>query len=98
MSNDFRLRGALAFTEANAVRGAVLSLMYALGIGLPFVLIGVFFERAITPLRWLRNHRRRIQQLGGVMLLALGVLLVTGLWDHFAIEMRTWISNTGLLI
>jgi len=88
----------LAFTEANATRGALLSLVYALGLGLPFILIGVFFERAVTPLRWMRNHRRRIQQLGGVMLIALGVLLVTGLWDQFAIEMRTWISGTGVLL
>lgn len=88
----------LAFTEANATRGALLSLVYALGIGLPFMLIGLFFERALTPLRWIRQHRRRIQQFGGLMLLALGVLLVTGLWDQFAIEMRTWISNSSVLI
>lgn len=88
----------LAFTEANAMRGALLSLIYGLGLGLPFILIGLFFERALAPLRWLRNHRRRVQQIGGLMLLALGVMLVTGLWDQFAIEMRTWISSSGVLL
>lgn len=88
----------LAFTEANATRGALLSLIYGLGLGLPFILIGLFFERAIAPLRWLRNHRRRVQQIGGLMLLALGIMLVTGLWDQFAIEMRTWISSSGVLL
>ena len=88
----------LAFTEANATRGAVLSLAYGLGLGVPFILIGIFFEHALTPLRWLRNHRRRVQQLGGLLLIALGVMLVTGLWDQFAIEMRTWFSGTGVLL
>ena len=80
------------------MRGALLSLIYGLGLGLPFILIGLFFERALAPLRWLRNHRRRVQQIGGLMLLALGVMLVTGLWDQFAIEMRTWISSSGVLL
>lgn len=88
----------LAFTEANAARGAALSLAYGLGLGLPFILIGLFFERALTPLRWLRVHRRRVQQFGGLLLLALGVLLVTGLWDQVAIELRTWFSGTGVLL
>lgn len=88
----------LAFTEANATRGAVLSLAYGLGLGLPFILIGLFFERALTPLRWMRNHRRRIQQFGGLLLIALGLLLVTGAWDQLAIEMRTWFSGTGVLL
>lgn len=88
----------LAFTEANATRGAVLSLAYGLGLGVPFILIGIFFERALTPLRWLRNHRRRVQQLGGLLLIALGVMLVTGLWDQLAIEMRTWFSGAGVLL
>ena len=88
----------LAFTEANATRGAILSLTYGVGLGLPFILIGLFFERAVAPLRWLRNHRRRVQQFGGLLLLALGVMLVTGFWDQLAIEMRTWISGTGVLL
>lgn len=88
----------LAFTEANATRGAVLSLAYALGLGIPFVLIGLFFERALAPMRWMRNHRRRVQQFGGLLLIALGLLLVTGLWDQLTIEMRTWFSGTGVLV
>ena len=88
----------LAFTEANATRGAVLSLAYGLGLGVPFVLIGLFFERALAPLRWMRNHRRRVQQFGGLLLIALGALLVTGAWDALAIEMRTWFAGSGVLL
>lgn len=83
----------LAFSEASAWRGAALSLLYSLGLGLPFIAIGLFFERSLVALRWMRKHRRRIQQLGGVMLVVLGVLLVTGWWDQLSIWMRIQASG-----
>ena len=88
----------LAITEGSAWRGALLSLLYSLGLGLPFVVIGVFFERSLGALRWMRTHRRRIQQFGGLMLLILGVMLVTGLWDTLSIEMRTWMGGFRLAL
>ncbi len=83
----------LAFSEASAWRGAFLSLLYSLGLGLPFIVIGLFFERSLVALRWMRKYRRRIQQVGGVMLVVLGVLLVTGWWDQSSIWMR--IQSSG---
>ena len=44
------------------------------------------------------NHRRRVQQFGGLLLIALGALLVTGAWDALAIEMRTWFAGSGVLL
>lgn len=88
----------LAFSEGSAWRGAGLSLLYSLGLGLPFILIGLFFERSLGALKWMRRHRRRVQQVGGIMLLVLGVLLVTGLWDMLSIEMRTWMSGFTLVL
>lgn len=84
----------MAFSEASAWRGAGLSLLYSLGLGLPFIVIGLFFERSLGALRWMRQYRQRVQQLGGIMLVALGVLLVTGLWDQITIWMR--VSTAGL--
>ena len=78
----------LAFNEASAWRGAGLSLLYSLGLGLPFIIIGLTFERSLGALRWLRKYRGRIQQFGGIMLIILGVLLVTGWWDQLSIWMR----------
>ena len=78
----------LAFNEGSAWRGALLSLLYSLGLGLPFIIIGLFFERSVAALRWMRRYRRRIQQLGGVMLVALGLLLVSGAWNDLTIWMR----------
>lgn len=83
----------LAFTEGSAWRGALLSLLYSLGLGLPFIIIGLTFERSLGALKWMRKHRGRVQFVGGLMLLVLGVLLVTGLWDTFSIQMRIWMSG-----
>ena len=88
----------LAFTEGSAWRGALLSLLYSLGLGLPFVVIGLFFERSLGALRWLREHRRRIQQFGGLLLIVLGVMLLTGAWDALSIEMRSWMSGFRLVL
>lgn len=88
----------LAFTEANAGRGALLSLAYSLGLGVPFIVIGLAFERSMGTLAWLRRHRRGIQQFGGVLLIVLGALLVSGLWDRLTVVMRIWISGTGVLL
>ena len=84
---------ALAITEASAVRGAVLTLFYCLGLGLPFILTAVAFRRAAGAFDWVKAHYVGIMRLGGGMLIALGLLLVTGAWGELAAAMRTWISG-----
>ncbi|MBS41749.1 MAG: cytochrome C biogenesis protein ResC [Nocardioides sp.] len=71
----------LTFTDATAARGALLSLVYALGLGIPFVLAGVFYARSLGALRWVRKHQLVVVRTGGAMLVVVGVLLVTGWWD-----------------
>ncbi|MHB0929558.1 MAG: cytochrome c biogenesis CcdA family protein [Candidatus Nanopelagicales bacterium] len=83
----------LAFSEGSAWRGALLSLLYSLGLGLPFIVIGLFFERSLGALRWMRTRRHRVQQFGGVMLIVLGLLLMTGMWDQLSIWMRIQTSG-----
>ncbi|MBI1378936.1 MAG: cytochrome c biogenesis protein CcdA [Frankiales bacterium] len=86
----------LAFTQASAARGALLSVFYCLGLGLPFVLVGLLFRRALGAIGWVRRHNRLVMRLGGAMLVAIGVLLVTGLWDDLTISMRSWASGFGV--
>lgn len=78
----------LAFTEASAARGALLSLVYSLGLGLPFILIGLFFTRTARALKFLRTHTLVIMRTGGAMLVIVGLLLVTGAWTEFTIWLR----------
>jgi cytochrome c-type biogenesis protein len=71
----------LSINEATAARGAVLSAVYALGLGLPFIVAGVFYQRALGAFGWVRRHQMWVMRAGGLMLVAVGVLLVTGWWD-----------------
>ncbi|MGA0067529.1 MAG: cytochrome c biogenesis CcdA family protein [Candidatus Nanopelagicales bacterium] len=84
---------SLAFTEASAARGALLSFVYCLGLGLPFIVLGLLFRQAAGTLAWVRRHYGLIMRLGGILLVAIGVLLVTGLWDSITIWMRTLVPG-----
>lgn len=79
---------SLAFTEASAARGALLSLVYSFGLGLPFILLGLLFTRAAGAIAFLRRHNLLIMRIGGAMLVLVGVLLLTGWWADFTIWLR----------
>lgn len=74
-----------------AVRGGILALAYSLGLGIPFVLFALLFQRALGLSRRLAAHRRTIGLLSGALLIAIGVLLMTGVW-------ATWMSQLQVLI
>lgn len=70
----------LALDEASAGRGAVLSVAYCLGLGVPFLLIALSLDRSARVLRLLREHRLLVMRVGGVVLVVVGLALVSGLW------------------
>lgn len=70
----------LALQEGTATRGALLSAVYALGLGLPFILAGLAYEKALSAIGWIRRHQVWVMRAGGLMLVAVGVLLLTGWW------------------
>lgn len=84
---------SLAFTEGSAARGALLSFVYCLGLGLPFILLGLLFRQAAGTLAWMRRHYILIMRIGGGLLVAIGILLVSGLWDSITIWMRTLVPG-----
>jgi len=88
----------LAANEATALRGGVLAFAYALGLGIPFVLIGLAFDRVAGSLAWIRAHHRGIQVLGGLAMVVVGVLLVTGAWDAAMGALRDWAGGFGVLL
>ncbi len=83
----------MALSEASAARGAILSAAYCLGLGLPFILLALFFERSIRAVSILRRHSRGIMYFGGAMLIVIGMLLVTGYWNELTIGLRVWASQ-----
>ena len=81
----------LAYTEATAGRGAVLSVAYSLGLGIPFILLGLAYRRMLGAVRWVRRHQVWVTRFGGAMLVAVGLLLMTGWWELWVAELRGWI-------
>ena len=72
---------ATAAVSGTVVWGGVLLALYSLGLGIPFVLLALGFSRAQTSMAWLRRNGRRIEIAGGFLLVAVGVLFVTGEWQ-----------------
>jgi cytochrome c-type biogenesis protein len=74
---------------SGVARGVVLAVAYSLGLGLPFLLIAGGYSRAGRASGWLRRHHRAIQVVGGALLLAVGLLLVTGVWDTLTAQLQS---------
>lgn len=89
---------ALSFNEASAGRGALLSLIYCLGLGLPFVATALAYRRALGAFDAIRTRYRLVTRIGGGMLVAIGLLLVTGLWGDLTLELKSWIGGFETVI
>lgn len=83
----------LAFSEGTAGRGAVLSVAYSLGLGIPFILMGLAYRRMLGAVGWVRRHQVWVTRVGGLMLVVVGLLLVTGWWDLWVAELRGWVTG-----
>lgn len=88
----------LAFQEGTAGRGALLSLAYSIGLGLPFVLAALAFRRMLGAVRWVRRHQVWVTRVGGIMLIAVGLLLVTGVWDLWVAYLRGWVGTFAVVV
>lgn len=88
----------LALNEGSAGRGALLALVYSLGLGVPFVLAGLAWGRVNRVVGAMQRHRRLVMGIGGVLMILTGLLLVTGLWDAAMAGVRQWASSVRLPI
>jgi cytochrome c-type biogenesis protein len=79
----------LAFNEASAGRGAFLSAVFCLGLGLPFVAAALAYRRTLSAIGWVRTHQQWVTRIGGLMLITVGILLITGWWDYLVDDLRT---------
>jgi cytochrome c-type biogenesis protein len=84
---------SLAISEASATRGALLSLAYCVGLGVPFVVTAIAYRRALGAFGAVKRHYPLVMRIGGGMLVLIGVLLVSGLWGELNIELKSWISG-----
>jgi len=71
---------ALASYQGDPGRALVVGLFYCLGLGIPFLLVALGFGWVGSSVAWVRGHIRIFNIVGGALLIAMGVLMVTGLW------------------
>ena len=87
---------ALSVSTGGAGRGALLSFAYSIGLGLPFLLAAVGVQRAFKVFAFARRHARRVMQVGGVLLIIVGLMQVSGLWTSMVASLQgavaTWQS------
>ncbi|NLG45533.1 cytochrome c biogenesis CcdA family protein [Gordonia sp. (in: high G+C Gram-positive bacteria)] len=86
--------GIAMSTEGNSpLRGALMVTAYCLGLGIPFLLLALSSAWAVRSLGFVRRHARTIQIIGGVLLIGVGVMLVTGMWNEFVDWIRITLIN-----
>ncbi|WP_395295685.1 cytochrome c biogenesis CcdA family protein [Kitasatospora hibisci] len=83
----------LALNEADAGRAALLMTAYCLGLGVPFVVAALAFRRALGAFGWVKRHYPLVMRIGGGMLVAVGLLLITGAWDSMVNELQSWTAD-----
>jgi cytochrome c-type biogenesis protein len=86
----------LAGSTESVGQGAVLLGVYSLGLAVPFVLAGALFTRVMGAFRWLRDHYRAIQAVGGAVLVALGFLLFFGRFYWLQVYFNRFLEWAGL--
>ena len=75
------------------VRGGLLLAFYSLGLGLPFVFAGLAWQRMLGAVAFVRRHQQWVTRIGGAMLIAVGVLVVTGLWSDAVVWLQVHVVN-----
>ena len=78
----------LASDTADPVRGGILATFYSLGIGLPFIAIAAGFSWATKSVDFVKRHLRAFNLVGGSLLVLIGILLMTGLWNRFTMWLQ----------
>ncbi|MEV7772914.1 cytochrome c biogenesis protein CcdA [Kitasatospora sp. NPDC086791] len=86
----------LALNQADAQRGALLTTFYCLGLGVPFILAALAFRRALGAFGWVKRHYPLVMRIGGGMLVVVGLLLVTGIWDSWMSELQSWTADSSI--
>ncbi|WP_236863113.1 cytochrome c biogenesis CcdA family protein [Brevibacterium daeguense] len=79
-------------------RGTMLTFVYCLGLGIPFILVAVALHKGMGRLAWVRTHQQTIVRIGGIVLIILGVLLVTGIWTAWIYSLQGLISGFEMII
>lgn len=86
---------ATAAVSGSAVWGGLLLALYSVGLGIPFIALALGYRRLHGSMAWLRRHGRQIERVGGLLLVAVGLLFLTGGWQAMFIPLQRWFAKVG---
>jgi len=85
---------ALSLQSGTAARGAFLCFVYGLGLGIPFLVVAAIFQRMVGVLGFFKRNARMVSRVGGVLLIIVGLLEVTGAWTAAIVWLKQhWFSS-----
>jgi cytochrome c-type biogenesis protein len=89
---------SLSADQASAGRGALLTAVYCLGLGVPFIVAAIAFRRVLGAFGWVKQHYQLVMRIGGGLLVLVGLMLVTGWWSQLVYQLQLWfpISTLGI--
>jgi cytochrome c-type biogenesis protein len=87
---------AAASTSSTVGHGGLLLAFYSAGLAIPFLITAIAFDRATTAFRWIRNHYLLVTGVSGCVLIAMGLLILTGELTRLNTEAQQWLSSLGL--
>ena len=88
----------LSADSATVGRGALLAFLYSIGLGVPFILVAASLHRAMDRLAVVRRHSVLIMRVGGILLVVIGLLQITGAWGVWLNSLRAWIGAYGTVL
>jgi len=88
---------SLAASEASVARGTLLLAVYALGLGIPFLLVAAFLPRLTGLMSWMKRHMERIERIMGLLLWTIGLLMLTGGFSTFSYWLLETFPGLALL-
>ena len=74
-------------------RGVFLMFVYCLGLGIPFILISMGLKRGMTALRFFTRHKVAVMRIGGAVLILVGLLMLSGVWNIWVYALQDWFAN-----
>jgi cytochrome c-type biogenesis protein len=84
----------LSLQSGTAARGAFLAFVYGLGLGVPFLIVALAFQRLVSVLSFFKRNARTVSRVGGVLLVAVGLLEATGAWTAAINWLHThWLAD-----
>ncbi|MEV4507655.1 cytochrome c biogenesis protein CcdA [Dactylosporangium sp. NPDC049525] len=89
---------ALGSTSGSQARAVTLAIAYSLGIGLPFIAVGLGFQRLIGVIKFIRRNSQWVTRIGGALLVLVGLALVTGVWSDLMIAITTNVGTGSVPI